>query len=281
MNYNYEKSINTWNEQWDKICVYLKDHHDPLPKFEELIDDVTFINVINQILEYKEEFTVSSKSISQYFRGIRENDPTKINESRFIPAWKYINESNPSRMNGSDRLYNYFTISHGDCRNEELFYTAAHELRINKDDDFYGCYFKIPETIGELKFIDLMTIEKIPQNNERYIRFLKGKVFSGFQTKFQKEKVAKWLIQGCFSIWEHSKMFEPIDKSSSTILCEQYRPFHVLCDFFERNGFDGIIYRSTVYKKGACLALFDIDKAQCDFSSLCKLDSKKYIKRKK
>lgn len=281
INYPYERCITTWNEQWNKICLYLNDHHDPLPKFEDLIDDEQFINTINQILEYKDTFTVFSDSIPQYFRGVRENNPTKITESRFIPDWQYVDEKNPNRMNGSDRLYNYFTVSRGLCRGDELFYTSAHELRLNKDDDFYGCYFNIPDSFGKLKFIDLMTIEKIPKNDDRLARFLKRKFFSESLAELQEDTAAKWSIQLCFSIWENSIMFAPVDKQSKTELCEQYRPFHVMCDFFERNGFDGIIYRSTVYKKGACLALFDINKATCDFSTICKLDSSKYIKRKK
>lgn len=281
LNINYEKCIVTWNKQWDNICNYLIDNHNPLPKFENLIDDSTFINVINQLLQYKDEFTVTSPAISSYFRGVRENDPSKVIESRFIPDWKFVSDDNPSRMNGSDRLYNYFTISYKECYGEELIYTAAHELRLENNDDFYGCYFNIPNDVGELKFIDLRTIEKIPTNEKRVYSFLKEKCFDPFGNSLSENIVAKWLIQISLSIWEHSKMFEPIDKSSSITLQNQYRPFHVLCDYFERNGFDGVIYRSTVYKKGACLALFDINKAKCDFSSLKQYESSKYMGRKK
>ena len=279
-NINYEKCVVTWNEQWENICNYLKDNHDPLPRFEELINDVVFIDVIQQLLEYRDQFTVTSSNISRIFRGVRENAPSKIQESRFIPDWQYIDEEWPNRMNGSDRLYNYFTISYRECVDEELVYTAAHELRLKKEDDFYGCFFNFPQGIDELHFIDLRTIEKIPHDEARLRRFLKERCLDK-NRKISQSSLSKWMIQITLSIWEQSKMFEPVDKSSSITLQNQYRPFHVLCDYFERNGFDGVIYRSTVYKKGACLALFDINKAKCDFSSLAKYDSEKYIKRKK
>ena len=70
-------------------------------------------------------------------------------------------------------------------------------------------------------------------------------------------------------------MFAPVDKAKPETLWHQYRPLHVLCDFFQRNGFGGIIYRSAVYQKGICLALFDISTAICDERTITQYDAAK------
>ena len=75
-------------------------------------------------------------------------------------------------------------------------------------------------------------------------------------------------------------MFAPVDKSRSDYLYLQYRPFHMLCKHFENLGYDGIIYRSTMYRKGACLALFDVNNAVCEFETLCSFSGDVYARRK-
>lgn len=279
---DYEKCIATWDKQWNDICAYLKDNPYPFPKFEELITNKVFINVISQLCEHLEHFTVNPVAISKIFRGIKENDTSNLSESRFIPDLKFVCADIPNRMNGIDRLYNYFTIDYQDCCEDDLFYTSAHELRLDEDDLFWGCNFTIPGDFSKMKFVDLRTRGKIPKDNKSINRFLKSKATHGlkYTTKLDEDEIAYWTIQAIFSIWENSKMFAPVDNRNAETLWEQYRPFHVLCDYFERKGFDGIIYRSTVYKKGACLALFNIEHALCDYSTLQQLDSKKYMSRK-
>lgn len=274
---NYEKCVDTWNEQWQNICDQLEYADNKLPKFEDLVSNDNFSHVTSQIVEYHELFTVYPRDIRKLFRGVHENDPSKVTQERFIPKAEYINPDNPNRMNGSDRLYNYFSIDYRDCTEDDPIYTSVHELRIQSGDSFWGAYFNIPPEFCSLKFIDLRTRGKIPTDNDQFQRFLKSKATHGrrFGPVDQKE-LEYWIIQTTFHIWENSQMFAPVDKMKPKSLWHQYRPFHVLCDFFERQGFGGIIYRSTVYRKGACLALFDVSTAICDKSTILQYDSRKY-----
>ena len=280
--FDFEKCVQTWNENWEKVCKLAASQTDNLPKFEDIVDDDIFSNVISQLLENKECFTTDSSDISALFRGIQESDSNKICVDRFIHKWEYVNKSCPNRMNGTDRLYSYFTIDYEGCTGEDLIYTSAHELRLRADDQFWGSYFSFAESKHTLKFVNIRSKCKIPKSNEECLNFLKSRATHG--KKFgpvDKDELMKWVIQIVFSIWENSDMFAPIDNRSPNNLWLQYRPFHILCDYFERHGFDGIIYRSTVYKPGACLALFNICNAVCDPNSICKYDTPKYIGRRK
>lgn len=275
---DYEKCVGIWDKQWERICHALEGS-ETLPKFEELIEDDVFCHVISQIMAYPEAYTTYSSEIVRLFRGVNEKDETKVCLERFIPQWKYVDPKSPNRMNGPDKLYSYFTIEYGGCAGDDLYYTSAHEIRLPSDSCFWGCEFKFDEG-KKLRFVDLRTKERIPKDSERCFRFLKSKATHGNRFgKIDKSEVEKWVVQVVFSIWEDSDMFAPIDKSKDDLWL-QYRPFHLLCDFFERTGFDGVIYRSTVYKKGACLALFNIDNAIGIPKTITHLDEEKYRNRK-
>lgn len=275
--FNYKKCVDIWNIEWDEICNRLEKNEENLPKFEDLIKDAVFSHVIAQIMEYSKLFTVYPQDISKLFRGVCENDPSKICVERFIPQKEYINPEKPCRMNGTDRLYNYFTIDYLDCTGKDLILTSAHELRLQPSDSFWGAFFTIPAELGEMRIIDLRTRAKIPTDDKQFQRFLKLKATHGIRFgKVDQQEVEYWIIQAVFSIWEKSRMFAPVDKTNPETLWHQYRPFHVLCDFFQRNGFGGIIYRSTVYRKGICLCLFDVSTAICDEQTITQYDSAKY-----
>lgn len=274
----YQDCVELWDKQWHDICNLLNDNADSLPKFEELLSKSVFCRVIAQIIEYPEAYTTYSSKITRLFKGVH-SESAGVLPDRFIPKWEFVSPNRPNRMNGTDRLYNYFTIEYNDCRGELLEYTSAHEIRLKENDTFWGSDFKFTED-KELKFADLRTKEKIPKDDERCFRFLRSKATHGNKLgKVDKKELEKWTIQVMLGIWEDSQMFAPIDKECGDLWL-QYRPFHLLCDFFERQGFDGIIYRSTVYKKGACLALFDINNAVCIPETITKLDGNKYRKHK-
>ena len=89
--FNYKKCVDIWNIEWDEICNRLEKNEENLPKFEDLIKDDVFSHVIAQIMEYSKLFTVYPQDISKLFRGVCENDPSKICVERFIPQKEYIN----------------------------------------------------------------------------------------------------------------------------------------------------------------------------------------------
>lgn len=77
-------------------------------------------------LEEGRQFLISTfPEIGSIFRGIREADPSIVCPERFIPKIEFINPNQPSRMNGIDRLYNYFSIDYCGCRGEDLIYTPS------------------------------------------------------------------------------------------------------------------------------------------------------------
>ncbi|WP_241354122.1 RES family NAD+ phosphorylase, partial [Pseudomonas aeruginosa] len=68
---------------------------------------------------------------------------------------------------------------------------------------------------------------------------------------------------------ENSKIFEPIDKSQSDEEQKRfYRPFHLLTNFLEQEGYAGVLYRSTVKNNGYNVALFDTSYVECNEKSI-------------
>lgn len=201
VDYNYDDCITVWNEQWNRICDTLESDTSYLPKFEMLVNDDTFSKVVAQVLEYSDLFTVYPSNIGSIFRGIREPDPSKVRSERFIPKMEFINPSQPSRMNGNDRLYNYFSIDYCGCCGEDLIYTSAHELRLQKGDAFWGCSFNIPPELKKIKIIDLSTKEKIPTSNDGFNQFLKSKVIRGKRhLRVDEQAVKYWFLQSMFNV---------------------------------------------------------------------------------
>ena len=105
VHYNYEKCITVWNKQWNSICNTLEDNTSSLPKFETLVSDDIFSQVVAQVLEYSDLFTVYPSNIGSIFRGIREADPSIVCPERFIPKIEFINPNQPSRMNDATEQY--------------------------------------------------------------------------------------------------------------------------------------------------------------------------------
>ena len=40
--FDFEKCVQTWNENWEKVCKLAASQTDNLPKFEDIVDDDIF-----------------------------------------------------------------------------------------------------------------------------------------------------------------------------------------------------------------------------------------------
>lgn len=275
----YAKDISTWDKQWNLICEELKKHKEITPKFEDILLETksSFGKVVQQaIFENLNMITVSPEDIRQLWRYVNESCAEKITANRFIPLPEY---ASTNRMNDTDRLYSYFSISYKDSAYTDIEATGVREIRAAENDDVWKCRFAFSADISELKFIDFSPVCRIPKDEGEYGNFLVSKL--GKRLPVDKNKLTYWLIQTLLQIFHESDMFSPIDKSENQE--EQrlkYKPFHVICDYLERQGYNGIIYRSSVFKRGRCLALFNPDYAVCEFDTLEKINVAKALKIK-
>ncbi len=69
-----------------------------------------------------------------------------------------------------------------------------------------------------------------------------------------------------FNLFNNDEIFKPIDQNQEdieSIRKREYAPFQFLAKYFEKEGFSGIIYQSTVNKSGKNLVLFNSSDAKC------------------
>lgn len=267
-----------WSGQWETICSELREYKDSTPKFEDIIKNTnsSFGHVIQQVIfDNLNQIEAQQSKIRYLKRFVMESDIKKITESRFIPQPEY---AALNRMNDKDRLYSYFSISYLDSAYNDVTTTGLKELRAKLQDDVWGCNFELLPQIPELKIIDLSCQCKIPKDEDEYSRFLERKIIQN--RTVNKSKLSYWLIQTILQIMQDSDMFNPIDKEmTENVQRYFYKPFHVICDYLERNNYSGVIYRSTVFKKGRCLTLFNTNYAKCLFETCEKIDVKRYLKK--
>lgn len=277
---NLIRAVDTWSSQWDDFCQELVYYGEETPPFENVIENTktSFGHVIQQVLfDNLSELAVPLNQIRCFDRAVNEADEKKVIKGRFIPQPEY---ASLNRMNDKNKLYLYLSISYRDSAGVDVIKTALKECRAELDHSIWKCRFSIPEYFKDKKVIDLSTVRRMPADEQALSRliFRNSKEYVHNTVSINKSKVNYWLIQTVLSIFEKSKMFEPIDKNQpDEEQRKYYKPFHVICDYLERQEYYGIIYRSSVYKKGRCLALFNPQYAECDFDTCEKIDVKKYI----
>ena len=273
----YAKNIVTWGEQWDIICSELRKYGEKTPEFETVLVETksSFGKVIQSgIFDNLNMILIQPESIRQLWRFVKESDIKKLTPERFVPMPEY---ASLNRMNDTDRLYSYFSICYRDSAGADVVKTGVREIQAKTKDDVWKCQFELVDESKSLKIVDFSPECKIPKEEEAYSKFL----FSKVKDKFPEHKgeVEYWLTQTLLQIFHESNMFSPVDKNQKQELQRiKYKPFHVICDYLERQGVHGIIYRSTVFKKGRCLALFNPAHASCEIETLEKVDVARAIK---
>lgn len=262
----YAKVVSTWDRQWSAICEELKNYDTTMPKFEDILSktESSFGSVLQTgIFDNLDMITTPLKEIRQLWRFVNESDIQKVTESRFIPQPEYVSLN---RMNDKDRLYSYFSISYKDSADKDVVATGVREIRAKSGDTVWKCQFKLTELEKPLKIVDFSPKCKIPMTEEKFARFLLLKCKKDFL--IDKQALKYWIIQVLLQVFCDSNMFAPIDKTEKQeAQRQQYKPFHVICDYLEEHGCHGVIYRSTVFKKGRCLALFKTEYANCLFET--------------
>lgn len=275
----YAKNITVWNKQWELICDEMKKYGETTPHFEDIISETesSVAKVIQQgIFNNLNLITIPTSEIRHIWRFVKEKDTSKLVESRFIPQPEY---ASLNRMNDKDRLYSYFSISYKDSAGRDAIATGVKEIRATEEDEVWKCKFNFSTQETTLKIVDFSPVCRIPKDEKDYTKFLIRNI--GKEYPINKDFLTYWLLQTLLQIFHESKMFAPIDKNENEDAQRlKYKPFHVICDYLERNGYHGIIYRSTVFPRGHCLTLFNPKYADCIFDTLEIVDISSALKTK-
>lgn len=238
---------------------------------------VTFLKQFDQWFQGigKAEMSIT---LSDFFKNkcigrgtiIKPSEPEDVPPyDRFMPISKFITEDNRFSPSGIEWLY----LAVGDTQ-EIIQEGAEKECRVKYGDRFAFCNFKTNPDYPNLKVVDLtiadeMTYEDI--NNKlrelekreydkayRYAKkngLLMYKLY--YKNDYIEQDIAKWSLH-TYSKMMSKNIFVPIKTDDKKLV---YAPFQTLAMYFIREGFDGIVYSSTVCPESKNIVLFNKEYA--------------------
>lgn len=223
----------------------------------------------------KSEMTVSlSKFFNSEYVGrgtiIKSSEPQETPPyDRLLPVSKYITEDNRFSPPGVEWLY----LATGETQNI-IQECAEKECRAKQGDHFAFCNFKANSVYSNLKIVDLtiadeMTYDEInnilkeleEQEYDRAFKYAKKYGYWAYRLNYKndnmKQDIAKWVLR-TYAKMMSKNLFVPLRTDNKKL---EYAPFQTLAMYFIREGFDGIIYASTVCPESKNIVLFNKEYA--------------------
>lgn len=235
--------------------------------------NVTFLKQFDQWFHGigEAEMTVTLFSVFQkniVGRGskldVKENIE-KDSYNRFIPMAEYIKEDNRFSPAGVEWLY--LAIGSSESLVKKC---AENECRVKSDERFGFCKFDLNDNYKDLKLIDLTIADKISYeriNNillkieeseyKKSLKYAQKHGFLAYKLNYNddsvKNEITKWLLY-MYAKMMSENIFVPIETEDKKL---EYAPFQTLAVYFIKEGFDGIIYSSTVCPTAKNIVLFN------------------------
>lgn len=273
---NIEHSEETMKRTWYEFGDALAHK-----KFEYTDTDkalgVTFLKQFDKWFQGigKSEMTVALSDFfeSKYVGRGTIIKPTEPKETptydRLLPIAKFITEDNRFSPSGIEWLY----LAVGNSQNI-IQECAEKECRAKHNDRFAFCNFQISSNYPDLKVVDLtiademsyddindklQALEESEYNNG--LKYAKKHGFWEYKLHYKNDQVeqdiSKWILY-TYAKMMSKNIFVPIKTDDKKL---EYAPFQTLAMYFIREGFDGIIYSSTVCPKSKNIVLFDKEYA--------------------
>lgn len=215
------------------------------------------------------ETTLSDFLCDKYLgRGtiIKPSEPREVPPyDRFMPIAKFITEDNRFSPAGVEWLY----LAAGTTQ-EVIQKCAEKECRVKCDERFAFCNFQVNADYYNIKVVNLtiadeFSYEKINdilrtlelREYENGLKYAKKHGYWEYKLHYKNDQVeqeiTKWLLY-TYAKMMSKNIFVPIKTEDKKL---EYAPFQTLAMYFIREGFDGIIYSSTVCKNAKNIVLFD------------------------
>lgn len=229
----------------------------------------TFLKVFNDLffnnggMEY---LTVNIQCVkNNLMRGTKLTTNEVLNYERFLPKKEFIKNANRFSPSGVEWLYLALETD------TPAVETIKKEIRIEKNERFGYCNFKLNNEFAKNKVVDLTISEDYTYEHlnvelnadlrksadeiiEKAIKTKKIPVKS--QALFglnEKNMVKKWAVFTYCKLLSE-QIFIPIETNDVEL---EYAPFHAIAQYFITLGYSGIIYKSTVSHGGKNIVLFD------------------------
>lgn len=185
--------------------------------------------------------------------------------NRFLPIAEHIKADNRFSPAGVEWLY----LAIGETETQ-IQQCAEKECRVKSGQRFGFCNFELEKDYADLKVVDLTIAENMSYDNiNDRLRTVYQKEFDRAMKYAQKhgpflykhcyrhdglkQDIAKWMLL-MYAKMMSENLFVPIEGKDKK---KEYAPFHTLAMYFMKEGFDGIVYSSTVYPKAKNIVLFN------------------------
>lgn len=273
------KVKNTLKSTWELFRNSLANNEFSYSQTEKALETV-FLKQFDQLFQICGK-TVLSTYLEEIFsnycigRGtvLRPNEPTPY--SRFIPMAEFIKDDN--RFSPPKVEWLYLVIGNTD---EHIKHCSEAECRAEKGNRFGFCHFKLNSSYADVRIVDLTklateTYDKINADLEistdsKTNKILEDIIASGNissnnikatilqYNEALRNDLTMWFLK-TYSTMLSELIFVPIEDSQKKL---EYTPFQTMAKYFEKQGFGGIVYKSTKYPHAKNLVLFDKNYAK-------------------
>lgn len=247
-------------KQWQCFTDYLLEHKDECMNVSKMLNAV-FLKQYDDMFKNNEKYMfVSLEDISNscFYRASKLSDNEKdslIQAERMLPNKEYISESNRFSPEGVEWLYLAMSKDedHTIARN-----CCLYECKAEKNNIYAMCEFEIADTIKDKLVVDLTIANDLTYNDiENEIKNIGNKIKAHYDNRKLKNNLKKHISKQLLLLFAkmiNEEIFKPVEKADKKT---KYLPFQCLAQYFQSLGYDGIIYKSTVYDMGKNIVLFD------------------------
>ena len=267
---NSEASIEAINSTWNEFRESLTRNDFKYNEVDKALDCV-FLKQLNDFFNdhgYKEIYTKMLSDVFRYgneiLRGTKLKDTEEPNHNRFLPLSQHITEDNRFSPEGVEWLY--LAIGNTKKGKNIAKQCCIKECKAGSGQRFATCHFKINPNYKNAKLVDLTigcqySIEELQKGFDGDIQRMINKTCRVYQQTgicipVDKKKVeditGKWFSY-YYAKLVSEELFKPVDTDKKYM----YSPFQCLAIYFQKLGFEGIIYSSVAFPKAKNVVLFD------------------------
>lgn len=241
----------TFKKTWEQLKNSLANNDFSYDQTEKALK-TTFLKTFDDLFQSvgKTNLSTELKAVFNSYcigRGTILRADEVISYCRFIPIANYITHDN--RFSPEKIEWLYLAIGSSD---EKIKHCSESECNVKKGDRFGFCHFSLNTDYGDVKIVDLTRFDN--QNFNNFNNQLVSSIDHNKKSEKQiKYEISMWVLK-TYSKMLSEYIFVPIENSQKKL---EYTPFQTMAKYFEKQGFGGIIYKSTKYKFAKNLVLFD------------------------
>jgi hypothetical protein len=278
-NKDFDSNVQLMTEQWFNVK---DDLHNGVVEYDDLnklINDYIFFKVFDNFFkETCKLFEVNLSDIKHMYRGVAE-EVDLDNYERMIPKLEYAKGNN--RMNPPGKAFLYVGVLGKDKGKDEstvkkhVVRTVLKEIRATNNSVATICKFKCSDSAMNKKVINICGDSSIPCSDTELYAYIKKHAVKNFSV--DREKVNYIMANVYFNMFSSDQIFKPVDTNEQEVKKYEYAPFHALSNYIGKQGYAGLLFKSTVHQNGTNLVLFEPNDASVIQNSMVHINTSYYL----